>query len=131
MVAELPRPVEELTGLQEGVITRAQAAGLGVTDGALRARVRAGYWLPLGRGVYRTYTGEPDRRSVLWAAVLQAGAEAVLSHQSAAEIDRLTSTPSSPVHVSVPWRRRVDRIPGVVVHRSKRVDAATLPRRSA
>lgn len=85
MVAELPPAVSELAESQEGVITRAQAAGLGLTESALRARVRAGYWLPLGRGVYRTFTGEPHRRSVLWAAVLQAGYGAVLSHQSAAE----------------------------------------------
>src|SRR5579862_1785981 len=113
MVAELPLAVLELTGFQEGVITRAQATGLGLSEGALRARVQAGDWLPLGRGVYRTFTGEPHRRSVLWAAVLKAGAEAVLSHQSAAEIDRLSSAPSSPIHVSIPQGRRVDRIPGV------------------
>jgi predicted transcriptional regulator of viral defense system/very-short-patch-repair endonuclease len=127
MVAELPLAVAELAAFQEGVITRAQAAGLGLTEGALRARIRAGYWLPLGRGVYRTFTGEAHRRSVLWAAVLQAGHGAVLSHPSAAEIDRLTDVPSSPVHVAVSLRRRVERIPGVVVHYSSRVEEARHP----
>ena len=127
MVADLPPPVSELAAFQDGVITRTQAADLGLTEGALRARIRAGRWLPLGRGVYRTFTGEPHRRSVLWAAVLQAGAGAVLSHRSAAEIDRLAETASSPVHVSVPLHRRVDRIPGVVVHYSKRVGEARHP----
>ena len=127
MVAELPPAITELAGFQEGVVTRAQATGLGLTDGALRARVQAGSWLPLGRGVYRTFTGEPPRRSVLWAAVLQAGRGAVLSHQSAAEIDRLASAPGLPVHVSVPLRRRVDHIPGVVLHYSKRVGEARHP----
>lgn len=127
MVAALPAAVSELAAFQEGVITRTQATDLGLTEGALRARTRAGYWLPLGRGVYRTFTGRPHRRSVLWAAVLQAGSGAVLSHQSAAEIDRLSGAPSSPVHVSVPWQRRVDHIPGVVLHRSKRVSEASHP----
>ena len=130
MVAELPPAVCELARFQDGVITRAQATGLGLTQGALRARVRAGYWVPLGRGVYRTFTGVPHRRSVLWAAVLQAGQGAVLSHQSAAEVDRLTGAPSAPsssVYVSIPLGRRVDHIPGVVVHYSKRVAQARHP----
>jgi very-short-patch-repair endonuclease len=127
MVAELPVAVSELTVLQEGVITRSQATGLGLSEGALKARVQAGDWLPLGRGVYRTFTGGPHRRSVLWAAVLQAGSGAVLSHQSAAEIDRLTSASSPLVHISVPYRRRVDPIPGVALHRSTRIDETRHP----
>jgi predicted transcriptional regulator of viral defense system len=78
----------------------------------IQARVRGGRWQALGRGVYVTFTGPLPRRSLLWAAVLQAGSGAMLSHYSAAEADGLTDTPGTPIHVTVPDRRRVDAISG-------------------
>ena len=42
------------------------------------------------RGVYATFSGEPGRLAVLWSAVLSAGAGALLSHQTAAELAGLT-----------------------------------------
>jgi predicted transcriptional regulator of viral defense system len=127
MVAELPTRVTELAEFQDGVLTRAQALGYGLTDAVIRARVSGGYWRPAGRGVYLTFTGPPQRRCLLWAAVLQAGHGAVLSHQSAAELHRLSTMPTEPIHVTVPIQRRVDRIPGVSLHYSRRLDEARHP----
>lgn len=70
-------------------------------------RLRLGAWQQLHPGVYATFTGEPPRPAMLWAAVLRAGSGAALSHQSAAELFQLTGTPSSLVHVTVPADRRV------------------------
>ena len=127
MVADLPARVTELAEFQAGVLTRAQVLGHGLTDGVITARIRAGHWRPLGRGVYLTFTGPPQRGGLLWAAVLQAGSGAVLSHQSAAELHRLTPEPTSPIHVTVPPQRRIERIPGVSVHYSRRLDQARHP----
>jgi hypothetical protein len=107
---------DELLERQAGIITRGQALAAGLSASAIRARVALGRWLPAFRGGYRTFTGEPPRAAVLWAALLRAGAGAALSHQSAAELLGLTDCPSDPIHVSIPARRRIRPIPGVVVH---------------
>jgi hypothetical protein len=123
----IPDRIAELAEFQDGVITRAQVLGHGLSDGMIRARIRAGHWRPLGRGVYLTFTGPPHRSGLLWAAVLQAGSGAVLSHQSAAELHRLTPATASLIHVTVPPQRRIERIPGVSVHYSRRLDQARHP----
>ena len=86
----------------------------------MRNRVRDGRWQRLQRGVYATFSGEPLRETVLWAALLRAGPGAVLSHQTAAERDGLIDEPSPVIVITVPASRSPARtpIPGVVIHRS-------------
>jgi hypothetical protein len=90
-------------------------------------RLRGGHWRRLQRGVYATFTGQPDREAALWAALRRAGPDAVLSHWTAAELSNLTSTPSALIHVTVPRHQHVRPIPGVAIHRSSRVDRARHP----
>lgn len=78
-------------------------------------------------GVYATFSGQPDRLAVLWAAVLSAGSGAMLSYQTAAELARLADKPSDLIHVTIPADRRVARRPGIVVHRSDRAIEALHP----
>ena len=89
-----------------------------MTADAIRAKVRSGRWQTLYRGVYATFTGPPGRRARLWAAVLWAGDGAMLSHHTAAEVHRLIDKPVDAIHVTVPKRRKVGRVPGIHVHRS-------------
>src|SRR6185437_13122235 len=66
----------------------------------------------------------------LWAAVLHVGSGAVLSHETAAEIHRLTDKQSTRIHVSVPIERRPGqntRIKCVVIHRSRGLVAEWQP----
>lgn len=114
---------------QDGVLTRRQAFACGLSRAAIEARVRAGRWQRLAGRVYAVFTGPPPRGAVLWAAVLRAGRGAVISHDTAAELAGLVSEPSAVVHVTVPAGRRVSRVPGLVVHRSTRVDAMRHPSR--
>jgi hypothetical protein len=75
-------------------------------------------------GVYATFTGELPREAKLWAAVLQAGAGAALSHESAAEIHELIDKPSTWIHVSVPAGRHPGeerKTRGVIIHRSRKL----------
>jgi len=81
------------------------------------------------RGVYATFSGEPPRLAQLWAAVLSAGPGAMLSHQTAAELARLTDKQSELVHVTVPSTRRVVKTPGIVVHYSSRARETLHPAR--
>jgi hypothetical protein len=77
--------------------------------------------------VYAAFTGAPSRQAVLWAAVLRAGPGAVLSFHSAAELYQLGPAGDAAIHVTVPLERRICRVPGLVVHRSGRLDQARHP----
>jgi hypothetical protein len=110
-------------------VTSAQAAAAGMTRNATRARVRTGRWQLLHRGVYATFSGQPSREAAFWAALLYAGAGAMLSHQTAAELARLADTPSELVHITVPVERRVSRAPGIVIHLSARASEMLHPAR--
>jgi very-short-patch-repair endonuclease len=92
--------------------------------------LRSGRWQPLQRGVYATFSGAPSRDAELWAAVLRVGPQAVLSHQTAAELDGLTTKRSALVHVTVPDGKHIERIPGIRLHRSERLAEARHPSRT-
>ena len=117
----------ELTETQRGVISRKQALACGLTPAAIDWLIRSERWQHLRRGVYSAFTGEPSREAVLWAALQRAGAEAVLSHQTAAELFKITDRQSSLVHVTIPADRHVARCDGMVVHRSTRLAEARHP----
>jgi Transcriptional regulator, AbiEi antitoxin len=126
MESELPSTLRNLAGRQFGVVSRSQALRAGLSTDMIKFRVRSGWWRPLHRGVYVTFTGAPGRDAQLWAALLGAGPGAVLSHETAAELHRLTDRPSDSIHVTVPWQRRVSAVSGVSLHRSRRAGEITL-----
>jgi hypothetical protein len=121
--------LEEIAERQSGVLTRQQALGCGLTDEAIEARL-AGRWRRVHRSIYVVHNGPLSRGSELWAAVLRAGRDAVLSHDAAAEVVGLTDEPARPIHVSVPSARRVSQFRGIVVHRSNRLRLARHPLRT-
>jgi hypothetical protein len=112
---------------QDGVIGRSQALALGMTDEAIAWRLQTERWQRLLPGVYATFSGRPDRRCQLWAAVLRAGPGAMLSHRTAAELWGLVTEQSGFIHLTVPRGTPVTRIPGVVLHYSGRSGAARHP----
>jgi Transcriptional regulator, AbiEi antitoxin len=115
---------------QHGIVSRQQALDAGLTEKAITWRLRSGAWQRLHSGVYATFTGALSRQATLWAAVLSAGPGAVLSHQTAAEIHRLTDKPSTRIHISVPEGQNPGRrrdIRGVVIHRSRNLVAEPQP----
>jgi very-short-patch-repair endonuclease len=104
--------------LQCGVVTRKQAISAGMARGAINAKLRFGRWQRVLRGVYYVFTGPMPRKAMLWAAVLYAGRDALLSHESAGELQNLVDQPVSVIHVTVPTSRRVTPVPRLVVHLS-------------
>jgi hypothetical protein len=92
----------------------------------IKFRVRSDRWRQIRPGVYTTFTGIPGRNAQLWAAVLSAGPGAALSHESAAELYRLTDQPSDLIHVTVPWERRIVEADGVSLYRSIRLSEMVL-----
>ena len=86
----------------------------------IKFRLRSGRWRLMHRGVYATFTGVPGRGARLWAAVLSAGPGAMLSHQTAAELQGLADKATNSIHVTVPHERHVLAAEGVSLHRSGR-----------
>jgi hypothetical protein len=121
MPTELSPHGRELLAAQGGAIARGQSAASGLDPYAMRSKVRSGRWQRLQRGVYATFSGDPARETMLWGALLRAGPDAVLSHQTAAERHGLIDEPSSLITITVPAARHPGqrtKIPGVVIHRS-------------
>ncbi len=115
---------------QHGVVERSQVRQNGITRGSLEHRLESGQWRRLHWGVYAAFTGEVTRQATLWAAVRRAGAGAVLSHQTAAEVQGLADRPSSRIHITVPSNRRPAQhrpIRDVVVHRAGQIRPQRLP----
>lgn len=118
---------------QGGAIARRQAAAPGLDVGPMRNKARSGRWQRAHRGVYLAFSGEAGRLTTLWAALLRAGPDATLSHQTAAELHGLTDEPSEQIHITVPAGRHPARhraIQGVVIHRSTRIAQARHPAKS-
>jgi hypothetical protein len=111
-----------LLDVQCGIVSRQQALSLGFTSSRIRHRLRSRRWRRVHAGVYATFTGQLPRTARLWAAVCAAGEGAMLSHETAAEVQGVVDRPVSPeIHVTVASRRRpLQRKPvrGIVIHRS-------------
>jgi hypothetical protein len=124
MKNEMPRKLAATASLQCGIVTRAQAQATGLTDDQITFRLRSGRWQRMLSGTYATFTGEVSYRAYLWAVALYAGRGAMLSYETAAEINGMTAweaKPTGPVHVSVPRGRHITPVPGVRIHRNARV----------
>ncbi len=116
MKRDMPRA---LVALQQGVFSRRQALEAGLTHKMIDARLRSGTWRAVFRGVYTNAAGDVGPPGMLWAAVLSAGPYAMLSHQTAAELV-LGGRPDDEIHVTIPATHKVEAVPGVRVHRSRR-----------
>src|SRR5690349_9377367 len=123
MSADIPSQAHELLVAQGKAIARYQGSEAGIDPRSMRSKLDAERWQRLQRGVYATFSGDPARETMLWAALLRAGPGAVLSHQTAAERHGLLDAPSSVITITVPASKRPARskIPDVVIHRSNAV----------
>jgi hypothetical protein len=120
----------DMLALQRGVFARWQVSAMGLDPRVVAASLRSRRFQRLRTGVYAAFTGSPCREAELWAAVLRAGPGAVLSHQTAAELDGFAPGPSRLIHVSVPLEKRVVRVQGIALHRSGRLEETRHPART-
>jgi hypothetical protein len=110
-----------LLSAQCRVADREQALAVGFSDRQIEHRINTGKWQRVYPGVYATFSGPLPREARLWAALRWAGEGALLSHETAAEVQELADKPSRIIHVTVssnrnPARHRQRR--GIVFHRS-------------
>jgi hypothetical protein len=120
MKTELPSTLRNLVRYQYGVVSRGQALRAGLSEDMIKFKIRSDRWRQVHLGVYATFTGAPGRNAQLWAAVLSAGPGAVVSHETAAELLRLTDKVAGSIHVTVPRQRHVAAVSGISLHRSGR-----------
>lgn len=110
---------------QYGLITWDQALAVGLTPHQIRARVEAGRWQRVHRGVYRIAGAPSSREQRLMAACLACGPGSVVSHRAAGELWGMSSVEPGWVEVTVRtshWPRH----DGITIHRTKDL----LPRHS-
>jgi hypothetical protein len=111
-----------LLDAQRGIVDRRQALDLGFTASRIEHRLRSRRWRRVYEGVYATSGGPLSREARLWAAVRLAGDGAMLSHETAAEVQGLVDKPAAGgIHLTVATRRRPVRrgpVRGIVIHRS-------------
>jgi predicted transcriptional regulator of viral defense system len=126
-MSQLPEILREQAESQRGMVTRRQALRAGLTRSAIGTRIGTGRWQRIYPGVLATFSGEPSREALLWAAVLRAGPGAALSHETAAELHGLARKPAQLIHLTVAADRRVEPVPGLAIHRSARIAQARHP----
>jgi len=108
--------IEAMAELQYGLITRAQALTLGVSDSAISRRVRAGRWVPVHVGVFRIAGAPVTRSQRMLAATLWTSG--LVSHASGCELLRLGRLRTDELELTVPYQSNI-RTDAFIVHRSK------------
>ena len=114
VVVNPDRELTDLAARQGGVIRHEQAFACGLTHGQIGQRIRIGRWRRLGRFGYRVF--DMDGMTDLVRAAVTVLPNAVVSHESAAEIHGLPMLPKGNAVVTVHTRTTHD-FPNVTVHR--------------
>lgn len=116
----------------EGIVDLAACRAAGMSAKKVRWLVESGRWQYVYPRTLATFSGPVPYPARLHAAVMYAGADAVLSHETAGHSHGLCAPPDR-VHLTVPYRRDVDPQPSLVIHRSRtvsKVDAFGSPPRT-
>jgi len=112
----------ELLLRQNGVISRRQVHDCGLSDQALRHRIReGGPWQALLPGVYLTTTGTPSMLERLAAALTYAGPGSAITGPAAVVLHRVRAPQTGFVDVLIPHERRRRSIAFVRVQRTLRM----------
>jgi very-short-patch-repair endonuclease len=105
----------ELAVLQHGALARWQLAPRGVSVNAIKRRTQNGDWLLLLPGVYALRSSRDTFERRLWAGWLAVGPDAVISHESAAQLHRIPNALRNRV-VLINRHGWHHRLPGIIVH---------------
>jgi hypothetical protein len=114
--------LDALVTEQHGVVSRQQLRDLGLSNTMIARWLETGRLHRLHRQVFAVGHTAIPIEGQLWAALLYAGKESVLSHTTAAWVWSLIDAEPTRIHLTVPGRR--SSLPGVRVHHSRRIDRA-------
>jgi very-short-patch-repair endonuclease len=115
-----------LASEQDGVISRRQLYGLGVTRWQVVANLRAGRWQRIGDQSVCVHTGPLQQRARHWAAVFQGGPRAQLDGASSLIEAGLARFQVDRVRVSVPRGAKVRRTEAFDIRQTRRWSGADL-----
>jgi hypothetical protein len=113
------RAIAAAAATQAGVVSHQQLRALGLSAQAIYRRVSSGRLHRLHEGVFAVGHSVLSVEAKRWAAVLALGADAFLSHVSAADAFEIRRSSSGIVHVTVRGRGGRERRRGVRVHRPR------------
>jgi hypothetical protein len=111
-------PLDGLGAERAGAVDYATCRLAGMTDERIEWLVKSGRWETLFPRVYAAFSGPIPSLTMQHAALLYAGAGAVLSHESAGCHWRLCPAPDA-IHVTVAYPREVADQSGLELHRSR------------
>jgi very-short-patch-repair endonuclease len=132
--------IAETAARQHGVVTRTQLEAAGLVSSGIAVRLEAGRIHRVHRGVYAVGHSSLGNEGVWMAAVLACGRDAVLSHQSAAQLWGIRRRDCRPpeaggrgdvgaVDVTVPKTSGMRKRCGIALHRSATLTADMCTRR--
>lgn len=107
---------------QVGVLRRQQLDELDVSKSQVKANLAAERWLAVGDKLVLLQNSPPDRRQLMWLAVLDAGACALGSHTSLELAGfRGFASEAALIHLVIPRGAKVTPLEGVQIHESRRL----------
>lgn len=121
--------IAKVAGRQHGIVSFAQLRALGLSEGAVAYRVRAGRLHRVHRGVYAVGHAAATAGSRWMAAVLACGEGAVVSHRSAAVLWGLLRTRPGPIDITSPSYAGKAKRSGIRLHRSRTLSSVVATRR--
>jgi very-short-patch-repair endonuclease len=121
MVEQVDARVARVAARQWGIVDVHDLRACGLSDDAIRIRVRAGRLFPKYRGVYAVGHPNISLEGLFLAAVKACGPDAVLSHYAAGALYRLVKWDGRYPEVTAPTLRRH---PGILTHRSQDIERA-------
>lgn len=120
------RRIQRLAWTRDGIVTRRALHEAGVSPSIIDRLIATGFLTPVHRGVYAVGWPRPTDRGTWRAALLAGGDGAVLSHRTAGALFGVLPAQRTPVHVTVPSRRR--SVPGITWHVSPVPDRSSTVR---
>jgi very-short-patch-repair endonuclease len=117
------REAADLARTQDGVLSRRQLMGLGISRWQVRAEIQAGRWRSHGRHSVAVHTRELEGEARWWWAVLETAGDAMITASTALVAAGLTGYEGNEIHVAVLKSRHHHRPRGVVVHETRRLSA--------
>ena len=120
---ENARVLYQIAAAQGGYFTAAQARQAGYAYSQQHFHVSRGNWLKVDRGLFRLRDFPPGEREdlirwSLWSRDQKSVPQAVVSHDTALTVHKLSDAMPAQVHLTVPpgFRKRVP--PGCVLHKA-------------
>ena len=119
-----------IAGRQHGRVTLRQLEAIGIRGTSVKRRVASGRLVRVYPGVYGVGHVQQTREGRWIAAVMACGRGAVLSHFDAAALWGIYESPGSTIHVTT-TSRSARRLPGIKVHRARKLHPADVTKKDA